>query len=93
MFAALLFAEHNIGGRDGQLAADGHGIARVDRQVHDHLLGLSGVGLYPAQVGRKLGVKMHVFSQQPAQKPLHGGDNLVEFKNLGRQHLLAAEGQ
>ena len=37
--------ELNVTGLDDQLAALGHGVAGVDRQVHDHLLHLAGVGL------------------------------------------------
>lgn len=46
--------EAGIGGLDGQHAAVGHGVARVDDQVHQHLPHMAGVGLdasgFPARL-------------------------------------------
>ena len=39
------FLKFDVSGLDGQPAALGHGIARIYRQVQDHLFHLSGIGL------------------------------------------------
>ena len=50
---SVLLVEVDVGGRDGQLAALGHGVAGVDRQVHDDLLDLAGVGLDQPEVAAR----------------------------------------
>ena len=85
--------KRDIGGADDELAAAGHGIARVDRQVHDDLLGLAGIGLGAAQRGIEIANQIHVFADQAAQELLHVCDHGVHVQNFGSEYLLAAEGQ
>jgi hypothetical protein len=44
--AAVLRGELDVARFDGQTAAGGHGVARIDAQVHEHLLNLRGVGAH-----------------------------------------------
>ena len=44
VMAAVVRIEFGVVDFDGQTAAVVHGIARVDREVHHHLLQLGGIG-------------------------------------------------
>src|SRR5580700_11761542 len=50
MVANISLVQVHVGGFDLQLAAHGHGIARVDGQIHDDLLDLALVCLYVAKL-------------------------------------------
>ena len=45
--------QHDIASLDREPAAIGHGMAGVDRQVHEHLLDLAGVHFDQSQGGRQ----------------------------------------
>ena len=79
---------------DGELAALGHGVAGVDRQVHEDLLDLAGVGLDAAQV-RLEGGRPGATSSPMSRRSIFSASahDLVEVQHLGCEHLLAAEGQ
>ena len=51
---------------DRQLAAVRHGVARVDRQVHEDLLHLHRVGPDVAEVRRRREMEVNVLAQQRA---------------------------
>jgi hypothetical protein len=70
-----------------------HGIAGVDRQVHDDLLDLSGIGFDRADVRARNHDQVDVFADQPSQHFHVFRDYAVQVNDLGSQHLLAAEGQ
>jgi hypothetical protein len=42
-------------GLDNQLAAIGHGVAGVNREIHDHLFHLTRIRLHPADLLGKIG--------------------------------------
>ena len=69
-----------------------HGVARVDRQVHDDLLDLAGIGLDRASRARDHH-EVDVLADQAGEHLQVFGDDLVEVDHFGRQHLLAAEGE
>ena len=46
MLLLFAFAHLGIAGLKDELAALGHGIARVDRQIHHHLFDLAGIGFH-----------------------------------------------
>ncbi len=93
MEAGVVGVEGDVGGLDGQLPAVRHGIAGVDRQVHDDLLDLSGIGLDRADVRARHHDQIDVFADQPGQHFHVFRDHAVQVNDLGSQHLLAAEGQ
>ena len=80
-------------GLDGQGAAGRHRVARVHREVDDHLLDLAAVGSHEHQVGIEHRDERQVFTEQPLQQRLHSGDDLVHVEHGRLQHLLAAERQ
>ena len=66
-------------GLDDQAAAVGHRVARVDRQVDDHLLELAGVGPDAAESGARGRVSsVDVLADDAPQHPLHVGDQRVQ---------------
>ncbi len=85
--------ESDVGRLNGQPAAARHGVARVDGQVHQHLFDLAGIGADAPQVRSQDGGNRDVFAQETTQHLLDADDDGVEVEDLGRQHLLAAEGQ
>ena len=43
--------EFDVAGFDREAPALRHGVARIDRKIHDHLLDLAAVGLYEPEIG------------------------------------------
>ena len=83
----------DVAGVDGQRAAAGHGVAGVDREIHQHLLQLARVGQDRLQVTGERGDQLDVLAEGPAQHFLHRGDDGVEVEDLGPHHLPAGEGE
>ena len=81
----------HIAGLDFEFAAHGHGVARVNCQVHDDLLDLALVGFHVAQLRIQRQRYFDVFSQQPRKHFFHIGSERVEVEDRGRQDLLSAE--
>ena len=50
MRSGVVRVQLDVGGLDGQLAALRHRVAGVDRQVHDDLLDLAGIGFDRAEL-------------------------------------------
>ena len=74
-------------------SAGRHGVAGVDRQVHDDLLELAGVGAHAAEVLAQRDRQPHVLADEAAEHLLHLLDDVVEVADAGLDHLLAAEGE
>ena len=83
----------DVMGFDDQLAAVRHGVARIDRQVEDHLLDLTRIDLDRIELRIEDGREPHILSNQPFQHPFGGRHLAVEVDHPGRQNLLAAERQ
>ena len=64
MGAGVVRVERDVGGLDGQLSAVRHGVAGIDRQVHDDLLDLSGIGFDRADVRARNHDQIDVFADQ-----------------------------
>ena len=71
----------------------GHRVAGVDREVHQHLLELAGVGQHRVQAAGEGGDQLDVLAEGSAQHALHGGDGGVEVEDLRPHHLPAGEGE
>ena len=93
MARGVRLVELDVGGLDGELAAVGHGVAGVDRQVHQHLLDLARVGVDHAEVGREHLDEVDVLADEAPEHLLDPRGDLVQVERHGLQHLLAAEGQ
>src|SRR5215831_10195204 len=68
-------------------------VAGIDGKVHDDLLDLAGIGLDAAEAGLGQGDEIDGLADQALEHGLHARDDVVEIEDLGRQHLLAAEGE
>ena len=76
---------------DGEHAAAGHRIARVDREVQEHLLELVGVGLHGTHGGVAFDPEIDVFADQAAQQRVDVVDHRIGIEDRRRQELLPAE--
>ena len=78
-------------GRDRQVPARGHRVARVDREVDQYLFDLAGIGDHQRQLVGQLGVQRDVLADRAAQHLLHVADDPVEIEHPGPDHLAAGE--
>ena len=87
-----LLAQFRVPHRNTQAAACGHGVARIHRQVHQHLLQLSRVGPHDRVRGQVEGHR-HIFADQAPQQGFGFRRRRAEPQEARLQRLLAAEGQ
>ena len=71
----------------------GHGVARVRRQVHEHLLDLAGLHPGRGEIGRELHGELDPLADELAQQVGPRSDDRVEVHRAQAQDLLAAERQ
>ena len=76
-----------------ELAALRHGVARVHRQVHDHLFHLAGIGLDPSQSRLRKGRQIDILSDKSSEHFFRADDDLVQVDHLGLKDLPPAEGE
>lgn len=70
-----------------------HRVARVHREIHDHLL---DGGRVREDAARGLGdedIDLHAFADSSLDDALHSDDGLSEIDHVRLEHLLAAEGE
>ena len=82
-----------LDGLDRELAARGHGVARVDRKIHDDLLDLAGVGAYRPELRAGSHHQIDVFADHAGEHFQVFGGDVVEIDDARGEHLLAAEGE
>ena len=82
-----------IGGFDGELAAVGHRVARVDGDVDDGILELLRIGMDRPQAGCGDHLDMDGLAQRRVQQIRHVADHLVGIEPARRQRLLPREGE
>ena len=63
--------EIDVARLEGEAAADGHGVARVDDQIHDHLLEVPWICLYLVQGSGRDRAEFDALADQPANEPTH----------------------
>ena len=80
-------------GAQGELAASSHGVAGVDRQVHEDLLDHPQVGVNIDRLGGEVKLHGDVLADQALQHSAHVADDFVEVQGLRLHHLFAAESQ
>ena len=90
-FRALVGAD--IGGAQRELAAIGHGVARVDHEIDDHLLELRDVGLDLPEVTLRHHFEHHLLADQALQQHGQIVHDFAEIEYLRAQRLLAREGK
>ncbi len=93
MAEAARFSLADIGSADGELAALGHRIARIDGEVDDHLLELMEIGPDRPEVARLVEGELDILAEQPAEQDRQLGQHVAELQHLRPQGLLAREGK
>ena len=78
-------------GADRQRAAFRHGVAGIDRKVHDHLLDHAGIGLHQGEFGRGIEFERDRLAEQALEHFRQVADHLAQVQWLGLHHVLAAE--
>jgi hypothetical protein len=78
---------------DRDAAAAGHGVARVDHQVQQHLLDLRGIDPRRARPGRRADVEVHVLAERTGQDALGAAHGLAQIHHLRVGSLPAGEGE
>jgi hypothetical protein len=93
MEIGVLLAQRRVRGLDQQFATGGHRVARVDHEVHDHLLELPRVAPHVARVRWQGQAQRYVLADQPHQHLFDVLDQVVEAQHHGLQYLPATERQ
>ena len=89
----VLLVDVDVARLDRQLPAVGHGVARVDGEVHDDLLELTRIGFDASQSGLQRRHQDDVLADQSPQHVVHLRDDGVEVEDPRLEHLLPAEGE
>ena len=76
---------------DDQAAAVGHRVARIDREIDEHLLELAGIGLDGPEVHAETSLEHHPLAERPMEQVLEPGNDVVEVEHLGLDDFAAAE--
>jgi hypothetical protein len=77
--------------RDHEAPAVGHRVARVHREVHEHLLELAGIRERLREAGREVELERDVLADEAAEHLLEAARELGERRRLRLEHLAAAE--
>jgi hypothetical protein len=85
--------QSRVGRGNGQRAAPGHGVARVQGKVHDGAADFAGVGLHLPEAARAIDNHLDPLADQTAQHSLEVADDDIQVQHFGLQHLPPAEGQ
>ena len=89
-----LFLLHpHIARFDHQLAAVGHGVACVDREIQDDLLDLSLIAPDSMQLRVQFGLQFNILADQAEEHLGHIGNDAINIERLGVEHLLPAKRQ
>ena len=71
-----------VAGGDCNLSAVGHGIARVEYQIHQNLLYLCRIHRHGAKIFCQRSSQPNVFANQAGKQGLSAGDDVIHRKNL-----------
>ncbi len=83
----------HVAGPDCEISAFRHGVAGVDRQVHQHVLERVHVGIGAPQSAGQHRLDRDVFGQAAAEDLFHPDEQAVDLDRLRRQGLLTREGE
>ena len=89
----VFVVEVNVGRLDGQPAAVGHGVARVDDEVEERVLQLVGIGEGGPEPAALHGFHLDRLAERPAHDLRHAGDQAVHLQRLRLERLAPAEGE
>jgi hypothetical protein len=83
----------HVGRLDRQLAATGHRVAGVDRQVDQDLVDVAGVSKDAVEGRLEVGDQLYVLAKGPLQQFEDAGDGDVEVQDPRLHHFAAGERQ
>ena len=89
----LALLGRDVAGAHRQVAAGRHRVARVDRQIDDHLLELADIDLDRPQVAAVIDLELDVVADQAGKQHAQIGQHVGQVQHLRPQRLLAREGQ
>src|SRR5262249_44900595 len=89
----LYVVDADVGRAQREFAAQRHGVARIDREIDDHLFELSDIGLGRPEIAHLRNVERHVLADQAPQQNGEIRERLAEVDHLRAQGLLARERQ
>src|SRR5579859_5135926 len=89
----MWLAEINVRGFECQLAAPGHGVARVHGQIDNDLLDLTWIGAHGSKVRGRKNRGLDILADQPAKHRFNATDNVIEANVPRLEYLLTAEGE
>ena len=87
------FGLGHIARADGDRAAIGHRVARIDHEVHHHLLELHEVGLHRPDALLVIDMERDLLADQPLEQHRQIVDVGRDFEDLRPQRLAAREGK
>ena len=93
MAAAIFFVEIEIAGFDQELSTGGHGVARVEAEIHQDLLDLRGIGARDAQVFGERHFYFDLFADDFFEQAGGFFHHLVEIDVFGLEDLAARVGE
>jgi hypothetical protein len=73
--------------------AGGHGVSRVQREIHQHASDLALVGPHTPQTRTETNHNFDAVTHHPPEHPLEVRDGLVQVENFGLQKLAPAKGE
>ena len=79
------------GSRDDKFAALGHGITRVNRQIHHNLLDHPGIRLNARQFRLTVDFQRDILADQPRKHASQILQHRIQIENLRSENLFAAE--
>ena len=82
-----------VGSFDDQRAATGHSVARIDRQIHEHLVKMARIGHGEPKRRIEPDDSLHIFAEQAAEHLLGLLDDRIEIQRPGAADLFPAECQ
>ena len=91
MLLRVSFVQINVGGFNGQFAAEGHRISRVNHQIHDHLFYLPGISLDVSQLFLKRGSQLDVLCDHSSKHLFQVCNYEIEIEHYRLQDLLPTE--
>ena len=90
---SVAFLERDVARREGNRAAAGHGVARIDRDIDQRQFEFRNIDLDRPDLVRDIAFELHVSAQRADQHFVHGLDTLLEIGDDGIERLAARERQ
>ena len=87
MVSGIVFVELHVAGAMVSFPP-GHGIARIDRKIQDHLLHLAGICFDPPQRGRRQNLHFNIFSDQAISILATSARTTFRSRTFGRSTCL-----